>query len=315
VVRTTSLPADERAHWERRGIDSALLIPLLAPGDVHIGVLVATFRKRRRFSKTTVRAYSTVGAQAALALENMRLVEEARQAGQQTGVLLERQRLAREIHDTLAQGFTGIITNLSAAQLVQSRVSADEASTRHLEAAKRIARESLAEARRFVWALRPEWLDRRSLSEALDRLVTEWSEETGVEARTVVTGAPRPLLPEVEVVLFRTAQEALANVRKHARADNANVTLSYMNDRVVLDIVDNGVGFEPARLQKRLGTQDAGGFGLVAIRERIEQLGGTLRVESAPGEGTTLAAELPIAAQEADPRGPDARMPGTTESR
>ncbi|MDQ3862822.1 MAG: GAF domain-containing sensor histidine kinase [Actinomycetota bacterium] len=309
VVRTSSLPADERAHWERMGIDCTLLIPLLAPGDVHIGVLMATFRKRRRFSKATVRAYLTVGAQAALALENMRLVEEARQ----TGVLLERQRLAREIHDTLAQGFTGIITNLSAAQLAQPPASANGASTHHLEVAKRIARESLAEARRFVWALRPEWLDRRSLSEALDKLAMEWSEETGVEARTVVTGVPRALLPEVEVALFRTAQEALTNISKHARAERANVTLSYMNDRVVLDIMDNGVGFEPARLQERLGTQDVGGFGLVAIRERIKQLGGTLRVESKPGEGTTLAAELPIAAQEAKSRGPNARKPEAAE--
>jgi signal transduction histidine kinase len=315
VVRTASLPADERAHWERRGIDSALLVPLLAPGDVRIGMLVATFRGRRRFSKATVRAYSTVCAQAALALENMRLVEEARQAGQQTGVLLERQRLAREIHDTLAQGFIGIVTNLSAAQLVRVPAVEDGASTRHLEAAKRIARESLAEARRFVWALRPEWLDRRSLSGALDSMVAEWSEETGVEARTVATGAPRPLLPEVEVALFRTAQEALANVRKHARAKWASVTLSYMNDRVALDIVDDGVGFEPTGLQKRLGTQDAGGFGLVAIRERIEQLGGTLRVESEPGQGTNLVAELPIGAQEPKFRGSNVRKPESPESR
>jgi signal transduction histidine kinase len=315
VVRTTDLPADERVALEQKGIDSVLLTPLLAPGDVRIGVLMAAFRKRRRFSRSTVRAYLTVGTQAALALENMRLVEEARQAGQQTGVLVERQRLAREIHDTLAQGFTGIVTNLAAAQMAQHPVAADAASTRHLEAAKHIARESLAEARRLVWALRPESLDHRSLSEALDRLAKDRFKDTGTEARVVATGTPRPLLPEVQVALFRTAQEALTNVRRHARASKVNVTLSYMDDRVVLDVVDNGVGFEPARPKNSVGIQDAGGFGLVAIRERIEQLGGTLRVESAPGEGTTLAAELPIAAQEADPRGPDARMPGTTESR
>jgi signal transduction histidine kinase len=313
VLRSAALSSAQHATWERRGIRSVLLIPLVAPGNTQVGLLTATFRKRRRFSRSVVRAYLTVGAQAALALENMRLIEEARRTGRETGLLDERQRLAREIHDTLAQGFTGIITNLTAAQMAQPPVAADASSTRHLRDAERIARESLAEARRLVWALRPESLDRRSLSEALRRLAEEWSEETGVQAHAATTGTPRPLLPETEVALLRTAQEALTNIRKHAQASRVNVTLSYMDDRVALDVVDDGVGFDHARMKSSVEAHGAGGFGLVAMRERIEQLGGALVVESAPGEGTALAAELPVTAIRPEARGADARKSQTPE--
>jgi signal transduction histidine kinase len=303
VLRIAALPTAQRAAWERRGIRSVLLIPLIAPGTVRVGLLTATFRTRRRISRSVVRAYLTVGAQVALALENMRLVEDARRTGRKAGLLDERQRLAREIHDTLAQGFTGIITSLTAAQMAQAGDAA--ASTRYLEDAERMARESLAEARRLVWALRPESLDRRSLSEALHRLAGEWSGETNVQTHAATTGAPRPLLPETEVALLRTAQEALANIRKHARASEVNITLSYMGDAVALDVVDDGAGFDPARLNDSVEAHDAGGFGLVAMRERIEQLGGTLVIESAPDAGTALAAELPVTA--------DAQRPETAE--
>lgn len=294
VVRSASVPAAERATWEHRGIGSVLFIPLIAPGDARVGLLTATFRKRRGPSRRVTRAYLTVGTQAALALENMRLVEEARRTGRATGLLDERQRLAREIHDTLAQGFTGIITSLTAAQMSKARAAADSSSTRYLEDAERMAREGLAEARRLVWALRPESLDRGSLSEALHRLARDWSAKTGVDTRADTTGAPRPLLPETEVALLRTAQEALTNTRKHAGASAANITLSYMDDCVTLDVVDDGAGFDSARLNDPEVAHDAGGFGLVAMRERIEQLGGTLAVESAPGHGTAVAVELPV---------------------
>lgn len=302
VLRRADLSADERATWERQDIRSALLVPLIATGDVRIGVLTATFRKRLRLPRGVVRAYMTVGTQAALALENMRLVEEARHTGREAGLLEERQRLAREIHDTLAQGFSGVITNLRATQMALPLAPADESPTRYLEDAERIARESLAEARRLVWALRPESLERRSLSESLQRLAEQWSGETGVRASAATTGSPRPLLPEIEVALLRTAQEALTNVRKHARASRVNITLSYMDVRVALDVLDDGVGFNPAWLRGSVEPHDTGGFGLVAMRERIEQLGGALSVESTPGEGTALAVELPASAV-----GPEAR--------
>jgi signal transduction histidine kinase len=311
VLRSTDLSSHERAAWERRGMRSALLIPLIAPGDVRVGLLVATFRQRRGLSRGVVRAYLTVSTHAALALENMRLIEEARHTGREAGLLDERQRLAREIHDTLAQGFTGIITNLKAAQMVQPQTAGEASLKLHLKNAERIARESLAEARRLVWALRPESLDRRSLFEAVQRLAEAWSEETGVRVSAATSGALRPLLPEIEVALLRTAQEALTNVRKHARASEVNITLSYMEDCIALDVVDDGVGFDPAR-KDPVEVHSEGGFGLEAMRGRIEQLGGTLVIESTPGEGTALAVELPAVAG-GETRSSDARIPRTPE--
>jgi signal transduction histidine kinase len=296
VLQTEALPAAERVTWECRGIRSAFLMPLLAPDETLTGLLMVTFREKRRLSRSAGRAYLTVGAQAALALDNMRLVEEARRAGQQAGVLIERQRLAREIHDTLAQGFISVITNLTAAEIAGPPDAAGTPSSRHLQEAHRTARESLAEARLLVWALRPEQLDRSSLPETLDEVAKEWSEKTGVEAHVLATGTPRSLLPEIEIALLKATQETLANVRKHARATKVNITLSYMDDRVVLDVLDDGVGFGFDRLKTSVGPHDAGGFGLVALRERVEHLGGKLVVESTPGEGTAVMVELPLSA-------------------
>jgi signal transduction histidine kinase len=168
----------------------------------------------------------------------------------------------------------------------------DASFARYLKDAKRIAGDSLAETRRLVWALRPVSLDRYSLSEALSNLVREWSEQSGIEAHETTNGTPLELLPEAEVALLRAAQESLTNVHKHARASRVDVTLTYMDDRVVIDVVDDGVGFDPEESRPAVGPQDERGFGLKAMRERVEQLGGSLTVETAPGEGTAIAVEL-----------------------
>jgi signal transduction histidine kinase len=310
AIIPADLPASHRAAWEREGIHSALLVPLVAPGESWLGLAMVTFCRRRRFSRNELRAYLTISAQAALVLENLRLVDEARHAGRRTGILVERQRMAHEIHDTLAQGFASVIVSLAAAEMSRGSSNSHADWSRHLEEARRTARESLTEARRLVWALQPETLDRRSLSEALDLLAREWSQDTGIEAHAATSGKACPLRPETEVALLRTAQEGLANVRKHARAQSVTITLSYIGDRVVLDLLDDGVGFDTSRLKRVVGAHDTGGFGLRAMRERIEQLGGTLIVESAPGEGTTIVVELLVA-----PDGPeiDGAEAGTTE--
>jgi signal transduction histidine kinase len=292
MVQRSTLAPDEQRSWERSGVRSALLVPLGLPEGAWKGLLMVAFRKRSRFSGRAARAYLTVASQAAVVLENLRLVEEARLAGRRGGVLVERQRLAREIHDTLAQGFTGVITNLTAAELAGEPHLVDGPSARYIHDAKRIARDSLAETRRLVWALRPALLDRYPLPEAVERQVMAWSEQTGVKAVVATNGAPRELLPEAEAALLRAAQEALTNVHKHARAGAVNVTLTYIEDRVVIDVLDDGDGFDPAVVRATVGAQDEGGFGLIGMRERIEQLGGKLVVESTPGEGTAIVAEL-----------------------
>ncbi|HEX6342421.1 sensor histidine kinase [Umezawaea sp.] len=203
------------------------------------------------------------------------LLIQAREAG----VLDERQRMAREIHDTLAQGFTGIITQLEAAE--QTGEWRDRVAT-----SVRLARENLTEARRSVHALRPAQLVDSALPEALAEVVGGWGAASGVAVEVTTTGTARPMHPEVEVALLRTAQEALANVAKHAGASRVGLTLSYMEDVVTLDVRDDGVGFDPAVV-------DGEGFGLLTMRQRVCRLAGAFEVESEVGGGTAVSASVP----------------------
>ncbi len=208
-------------------------------------------------------------------------------AERREGVLEERQRLAREIHDTLAQGFTSIVLHLEAAE----QALPDDLDTlqKHLDRARTTARTSLEQARRVVQDLRPDLLEQQSLPDALERTAVRWTEETGIPLTTTTTGLPVPLHPNIEVTLLRAAQEALNNIRKHAQATSVEITLSYMEDVVILDVQDNGLGLDGAQ-----PSPFAGGYGLQAMRERAEECGGSLALESDLGEGTTLVVSIPI---------------------
>jgi signal transduction histidine kinase len=210
-------------------------------------------------------------------------------------VLDERGRMAREIHDTIAHGLTGIVTQLEAAEHVKDRPADRQ---RHIDNALRLARESLSEARRSVQASRPEALEQASLPEALAKVAREWSAIHGIDVQVTTTGAPSPLHPEIEMALLRTAQEALANVARHAHASRAGVTLSYMGDVVTLDVRDDGIGFEIPEDR----ASESGGFGLTTMRQRVTRVAGTLAVESEPGGGTAVSARVPaIGAQPVSP--------------
>lgn len=233
------------------------------------------------------------------------LLTQAREAG----VLEERQRMAREIHDTLAQGLAGIITQLEAAQQAHSRGAGDGTShgadwERRVRNATQLARDSLSEARRSVRAVRPEALEDTRLPDALAEVAERWSAVNGVPAAVTTTGTAQALHPEVEVTLLRVAQEALANVAKHASASRVGLTLSYMDDVVTLDVRDNGVGFRlPPGGRGRYGGESAGGpgdsrgpgggFGLTTMRQRVQRLTGQLEIESEPGGGTAVSASVP----------------------
>ncbi len=211
-----------------------------------------------------------------------RLVAQAHEAG----VADERQRMAREIHDTIAQGLIGVVTQLEAA----GHVGDDPAEVRRrIDNAARLARESLTEARRSVRALVPEPLEGRGLAEALDQLVSEWAALHRVTATMSTTGTPQTLHPEVEVTVLRVVQEALANVAKHAAATRVGVTLSYMGDMVTVDVRDDGVGLGA-------GGDGTGGFGMTAMRQRVEALSGVLQFESGQEGGTAVSASLPALA-------------------
>ena len=174
-----------------------------------------------------------------------------------------------------------------------------------LDERQRMARESLSEARRSVEALRSESLETARLSEALGDVAGRWSSLHGIPVQVTTTGTARPMPPEAEFALLRTAQEVLANVARHAQATRVGVTLSYMEHEVALDVRDDGQGFDLAKLCAYAASTngngnghsppDSGGFGLVAMRQRIESLAGTLQVESEPGFGTGISACIPAA--------------------
>ncbi len=203
------------------------------------------------------------------------------------GVLEERARLAREIHDTIAQGLSGVITQLEAAEQAMPEQGRPDLPTvrRRLALAKELARDNLREARRSVDALRPGPLEDARLDAALAEVAGRWSRTSGVSATVTVEGTPRPLPGEAGTVLLRAAQEGLSNAAKHARAGRVAITLTYMDDEVTLDVFDDGIGFDP-------GARGSG-YGLAAMRERARGVGGTLTVESAPGEGTALCLRIP----------------------
>ena len=233
-------------------------------------------------------------------MQRRELIEqlEAAQAGlvaaeRREGVLQERQRLAREIHDTLAQGFISIVLHLEAAE--QALPVDPQRVHQHLDQARSTARNSLDEARRVVQDLRPDLLEQQSLPDAIERTAVRWQKETAIPVTTIVTGSPGPLHPNIEVTLLRATQEALNNVRKHAAATAVQLTLSYMEDAIILDVQDNGVGLDGAAVSTL-----SGGYGLQAMHERAIQCDGTLILESEPGEGTTLVVTLPITIGKAD---------------
>jgi signal transduction histidine kinase len=206
------------------------------------------------------------------------------------GVLAERERLAREIHDTIAQGLSSIQLLLRAAE--RALPHAPENAVRYVGQAREAAVDNLAEARRFVAALTPPALEGTTLVDALKRLCATTSTRHPLTARFHLTGDPVPLPTAHEVALLRVAQSALTNTVRHAHATIADVTLSYLGDHIVIEIVDDGTGFDPGQLP--VPDPESGGFGLNAMRARVHALGGTLAIESAAGHGTALAAQLPL---------------------
>ena len=208
-------------------------------------------------------------------------------AEREHGVAQERERVSREIHDTLAQGFLSVLSLARAADAALGRGDLGTARER-LALLERTAADNLSEARLIVAELTPGHLQSRTLVEALERLVDTLRRESPLDAHLVVTGTPEALGATREVALLRTAQEALANVRRHASARRVGMTISYADPTSVrLVVSDDGCGFDP--------TQAGGGFGLDGIRSRTAQLAGVVTIESVPllSAGTTVTVEVP----------------------
>jgi len=217
---------------------------------------------------------------AALIQELEQTRQELADAHRREGTLAERERLSHEIHDTLAQGFTSI---LMLAQATQRSLEDPATALERLAMIERTARDNLAEARALVAALAPVDLEAASLADALDRLVARFGEEVGVRTSYDVAGEPRQLPARDEVVLLRAAQEALANVRKHAGATEVGVRLAYSDGSAALEVHDDGRGFD---------LEDVAGFGLRGMRSRVEGIGGRLVVDSDLGSGTRIRVDV-----------------------
>lgn len=215
------------------------------------------------------------------------------------GVLAERERLAREIHDTLAQGLSSIVLVARAAEKSLADGDAATAAAR-FALVQQTASENLAEARNFVRGLSSPHLHESSLVESLRRLCvsTETSaaaRDSGLRCRFELDGDPVELPQPYRVTLLRAAQASLANVRDHAKASNAVVTVAFLGTEVTMDIYDDGVGFDPAGLAAHMNARtDGSGFGIPSLQERVTALKGSLELESAPGEGTVVAIRLPL---------------------
>lgn len=215
--------------------------------------------------------------------QTTRLLAREREAA----TLEERNRLAREIHDTLAQGLAGVVVQLGA--LRRAMDVAPQHTHEHLQMTEQMARETLAEARRSVWNLRAAALERGTLADAL-RSLAEQRNTSSLAATFVQHGEAWPLPPAVESALLRIAQEALANVVKHAAATQVTITLDYTAEHVGLEVRDNGPGFPATTLSQPTANQN-GGFGLLGIRERLTQLGGSLEISNE--NGAVVRADIP----------------------
>ncbi|PSK93632.1 signal transduction histidine kinase [Murinocardiopsis flavida] len=210
--------------------------------------------------------------------ENLALHEQLLEQARSAGVAQERARLSREIHDTVAQGLVGVIRQLEALP-----GALGENARPGIERAEHAARDCLSEARRAVRALAPHQLAEDDLTSALRGLVEHWTASQATPAELVVVGTPAA--GDGDDVVLRVTQESLANVARHARASSVTVTLSWLPDTLLLDVADDGIGFDPNAMVR--------GRGLAGMRERLVEVGGQLIVESEPDHGTTIAAQVP----------------------
>lgn len=265
-------------------------VPMVIEGEA-IGWISIFTRDAKQFDREGIELAESLTQQVTLAVQAARLAERAKSSA----VSDERNRMAREVHDTLAQGFTAIVLQLEAAEDALGD-SAEDARA-HLLQARRLARESLDEARRSVLAMRPHALDQRDLTAALAFLASQTVSWSGVEVAYRVRGTPSTLSPEVETNLLRIAQEALANAVEHGKARRTQMELHFAEGNVRLRLEDDGEGFTVRSVEE--ANQ---GFGLISMRERAERIGGRLTINSQRGKGTridVLVRARPLAKTEA----------------
>jgi signal transduction histidine kinase len=263
------------------GIVTVLLVPLFVTGRLE-GAIGLRFTHKRQFREEEVALAQALANQATLVMQLTRLSAVSRESA----VIAERYRMARDIHDTLAQGLTGVIVQLEAAADASSR-GLDIETMNHIDRAGHLARESLNETRRSVQALRPQALERKNLCEALDDLVLNSAPNRQFKPNFTVTGQSQELPLNWDENLLRISQEVVTNALRHAHASVFDACVTFAAKEFRLEFRDNGIGFDMAAKHD--------GFGIIGIRERVEVMGGQLTIESAAEQGTSILIVLPYA--------------------
>jgi len=279
----SGMPEENRAYINSLGVRTLLTVPMVLGKETVGWICVRSSKSDSRELESKLYLAEALAGQATLAVQMARLGDQARQAA----ILEERNRIARDIHDTLAQGFTGVVLNLEAANRTLKKDNLDLA-LEHIEHARSLAQAGLAEARLSVRALRPEALQQADLPNALQALLRRAEASGTLHTRFATSGDKIPLPGEVESELLRIAQEGVTNVLKHAGAQHVELNLVFDPGAVRLSIVDDGVGFDPRQHHE--------GFGLLGMRERSERIGARLLVVSRPASGTRVETIMPRSA-------------------
>lgn len=272
--------APYRDRNAQRGIKTILVVPLLF-GETFLGNITLRSTRPREYKSEELKLARILAYQATLAIQLTSLAQQA----QQSAVLEERNRLAREIHDTLAQVLTGVVVQLQAAEDIHTTDANDR--QMHIATARLLAKEGLTEARRSVQALRPQVLEDTDLAGALTNFTARMAIGSGLQVVCQVLGTPVMLPEDVESNLLRIAQEAFTNTLKHAQADAVEIQLSYHTGCVQLRVQDNGQGFDSS-------LSLAQGYGIVSMRERSQKIGAEITIASQLGQGTTITVTVPI---------------------
>ncbi|MEI6483512.1 MAG: GAF domain-containing sensor histidine kinase [Betaproteobacteria bacterium] len=276
------MPDENRAYIMSLGVKSLLTVPMVLGQETVGWICIRSTRVDHDTMKSQIRVAEALAGQATLAMQMARLSETARQSA----VLEERNRIARDIHDTLAQGFTGVVVNLEASSRALKKDDQALAAV-HIEHARELAQHGLAEARQSVQALRPHPPDDASIQTELQALAALLQETGAVQAKFECTGEARSIAPEVWTEMIRIAQESTTNVLKHAQANNVNIALAYEPHSLSLTVSDDGLGFELT-----LDAHD--GFGLIGMQERAKRIGARLHIQGRPGQGTRILLSVPL---------------------
>ncbi|GIK63311.1 MAG: sensor histidine kinase [Chloroflexota bacterium] len=258
-------------------------IPLYARGK-KLGVLNVASRDWRELSADDLRLLYTVGDLLSMAIERALLF--ARRS--EIGAVEERNRLAREIHDTLAQGLTAITLQLETADALLESNADTERVRKAIQQAMTLTRANLEEARRSVLDLRAAPLEGKTLAQAVADLLENWSKTAEVETHLEIEGGRRSLPVRIEAGLYRVVQESLTNIRRHAHANTVTIRISMTPENVYLMIEDDGYGFDPSNIPQE------GRYGLIGLNERVKLLGGTLNLQSNPNSGTRVEVQIPL---------------------